>query len=236
MNAMTRQVVVVSGAAGGLGREVVRTFLAQGASVCALDNRHGRMAEFEADLPGRLHLFEDIDLTDRTIAAPLAAAVHERVGKVDVIVNTVGGFAYGESVHGLSLETWERMMGLNVYSFLNLAQAFVPDLIEKGHGKVISVGSGASLKGGAKMGAYAAAKGALIRLTESLAAELLAEGVQVNCVLPGTIDTPRNRAEMPNADRSQWVSPRLIAETIRFLASPAADAITGAAIPVFGHP
>lgn len=236
MKPMKDQVVVVSGAAGGLGREVVRTFLTQGASVCALDHRQRRVANFEDKMPGRLFLFENIDLTDWTIARSLAEAVHERVGKVDVIVNTVGGFAYGEPVHTLSLETWERMMGLNVYSFLNLTQAFVPDLIEKGSGKVVSVGSGASLKGGARMGAYAAAKGALLRLTESMAAELLADGVQVNCVLPGTIDTPANRAEMPDADRSKWVSPSLIAETILFLASPEADAITGAAIPVFGRP
>jgi NAD(P)-dependent dehydrogenase (short-subunit alcohol dehydrogenase family) len=86
------------------------------------------------------------------------------------------------------------------------------------------------------MGAYAAAKGALLRLTESMAAELLADGIQVNCVLPGTIDTPKNKAEMPDADRSKWVSPSLIAETILFLSSPKADAITGATIPVFGHP
>jgi NAD(P)-dependent dehydrogenase (short-subunit alcohol dehydrogenase family) len=236
MDAMTNQVVVVSGAAGGLGREVVRAFLAQGAKVCALDNRHGRVTELETDLPGQLHLFEDIDLTDRAVVRPLAAAVHDQVGAVDVIVNTVGGFTYGETVHGLSFDTWERMMGLNVYSFLNLASAFVPDLIEKGKGKVISVGSGASLKGSAKMGAYAAAKGALLRLTESMAAELLADGIQVNCVLPGTIDTPKNKAEMPDADRSKWVSPSLIAETILFLSSPKADAITGATIPVFGHP
>jgi NAD(P)-dependent dehydrogenase (short-subunit alcohol dehydrogenase family) len=236
MNTMSDRVVVVSGAAGGLGREVVRAFLSQGATVCALDNRRDRAGKFESDLPRRLYLFEDIDLTDRTIAPTLTNAVHEQAGKVDVIVNTVGGFAYGEPVHNLSLETWERMIGLNVMSFLTLTQAFVPDLIEKGYGKVISVGSGASLKGGAKMGAYAAAKGALLRLTESLAAELLADGIQVNCVLPGTIDTPKNRAEMPDADRSKWVSPSLIAETILFLSSPEADAITGATIPVFGHP
>ncbi|MCB2202527.1 SDR family NAD(P)-dependent oxidoreductase [bacterium] len=236
MNTMSNQVVIVSGAAGGLGREVVRTFLAEGATVCALDNRHGRVSAFEEGLPGQMFLFEDIDLTDKAVGNPLAGAVHDRVGKVDVIVNTVGGFAYGETVHGLSFDTWERMIGLNVYSFLNLTGAFVPDLIEKGHGKVISVGSGASIKGSAKMGAYAAAKGALLRLTESMAAELLAYGIQVNCVLPGTIDTPKNRAEMPDADRSKWVSPRQIAETILFLSSTEADAITGATIPVFGHP
>lgn len=236
MDSMSNQVVVVSGAAGGLGREVVRAFLAQGAAVCALDNRQGRVTNFEDGLPGEINLFENIDLTDRMVVEPLAEAVHDRVGKVDVIVNTVGGFAYGETVHGLSFDTWERMMGLNVYSFLNLTSAFVPDLIEKGQGKVISVGSGASLKGSAKMGAYAAAKGALLRLTESMAAELLAYGIRVNCVLPGTIDTPKNRAEMPDADRNKWVSSQLIAETILFLSSAKADAITGATIPVFGHP
>ena len=155
---------------------------------------------------------------------------------VDVIVHTVGGFTYGEPVYDLSMETWQRMLDINVNGFLNLSKALVPDLVEKGQGKVITIGAKAALKGGAKTGAYSASKAALLRLTESMAAELAGVGVQVNCVLPGTIDTPNNRAEMPNADFSKWVSPAKIAETILFLASPESDAITGAAIPVYGQP
>ena len=238
MGEFTDRVVVVSGAAGALGREVVRAFLQEGATVCALDRGEGRIAALGLDegLPGRLEIFDRMDLSQPEIVPALREDVHQRVGQVDVLVNPVGGFTYGEAVHELSAETWQRMLAVNVLPFLNLSKAFVPDLVEQGRGKVIAVGAKAALKGGAKMGAYAATKAALLRLTESMAAELAPSGVQVNCVLPGTIDTPANRAEMPKADFTKWVSPGAIAETILFLASPGSDRITGAAIPVYGQP
>jgi len=154
----------------------------------------------------------------------------QEVGSADVLVNTVGDFTAGERVHEISLDTWEQMFSKNVFSFLNLTHAFIPGMLKKGHGKIISVGSGASLKGGAKTGAYAAAKGALLRLTESMAAELTAENIQVNCVMPGTIDSPKIRAIEPDVDFSKWVKPEQIADVILFLASPASDALTGKGI------
>ena len=238
MGEFTDRVVVVSGAAGALGREVVRAFLQEGATVCALDRGEGRIAALDLNegLPGRLEIFDRMDLSQPEIVSALREDVHQRVGQVDVLANTVGGFTYGEAVHELSVETWQRMLAVNVLPFLNLSKAFVPDLVEQGRGKVIAVGAKAALKGGAEMGAYAATKAALLRLTESMAAELAPNGVQVNCVLPGTIDTPANRAEMPKADFTKWVSPGAIAETILFLASPGSDRITGAVIPVYGQP
>ena len=236
MGEFTDKVIVISGASGALGREVVKAFLRAGATVCALAHHEGRLATVGDGLPGRLETFDNIDLSQAEVVSPLTTAVHERVGPVDIIVHTVGGFTYGEKVYELSSETWQKMLAINVSAFLNLAKAFVPDLVAKGSGKVITVGAKAALKGGGKMGAYGATKAALLRLTESLAAELAPEGVQANCVLPGTIDTPNNRAEMPKADFSKWVPPEKIAETILFLASPEADAITGAAIPVYGQP
>ncbi len=237
MGEFTEKVVVVSGAAGALGREVVRTFLQQGARVCALDRGEGRLAALGLDegRPGRLEIFDGMDLSQPETVASLREQVHQRVGQVEVLVNTVGGFTYGETVYELSTETLRRMLAVNVLPFLNLCKAFVPDLIERGRGKVVTVGAKAALKGGAKTGAYAAAKAALLRLTESMAAELAPAGVQVNCVLPGTIDTPNNRAEMPNADFTKWVSPVEIAETILSLTSSQSDDITGAAIPVYGQ-
>ena len=238
MERMEDKIVVVSGAAGILGRAIVKAFLENGASVCALDHREGRIdaLDLDADLPGKLFIFDNYDLADREIIPSLIGAVHAQAGKPDILINTVGGFTMGERVFEVSEATWQLMVDLNVMPFLNLSRAFVPDLIEKGKGKVITVGAKASLKGGAKAGAYAASKAALLRLTESLASELLPNGIQVNCVLPGTIDTPDNREEMPNADFSKWVAPELVADAILFLASSEADAITGAAIPVFGHP
>ncbi len=238
MEQFTDKVVVVSGAAGALGREVVKAFLREGATVCALDHRTGRLADLGLDEggSGRLETIEDIDLRQAGVVPILQSEVHQRAGMVDVIVHTVGGFTYGETVDTLSAETWQKMLDINVNAFLNLARALVPDLVEKGHGKVITIGAKAALKGGAKMGAYSASKAALLRLTESMAAELAGKGIQVNCVLPGTIDTPNNRAEMPNADFSKWVSPAKIAETILFLASQGSDAIIGASLPVYGQP
>jgi len=158
----------------------------------------------------------------------------DELGSVDGLVNTVGGFTMGERVDQISEKIWERMINLNVMSLLNASAAVVPHMLEAKSGKIVTIGSGASLKGGAKMGAYSVAKAAVLRLTESLAEELKSSNIQVNCVLPKTIDTPENRKDMPNADFSKWVTPEQIAQVILFLASPAADEITGAALPVFG--
>ena len=229
---LSGKIVVVTGAAGNLGKAVVKSFLKEEAIVCGLDHREGRLkaAVSPSEFGGILHCFENVDVTDREVMRSLAESVHSEVGVPDVLVNTVGDFTTGERVHEISAETWERMFSKNVFSFLNLAHAFVPAMIEKGRGKIVSVGSGASLKGGAKTGAYAAAKGALLRLTESMAAELSPEQIQVNCVLPGVIDTPDMRATAPQADFSNWVTPERIADVILFLASPASDAVSGKGI------
>ena len=233
----TDKVIVVTGAAGGLGSAVVQKFFTANGVVCALDHRKGRVPALidTSEGHGKLFTFDEVDLTDRAATVSLVEKVHSEVGLVDVIVNTVGGFTSGERVHELSPNTFQKMMDLNVQSFLNITTAFVPDLLQKSRGKVISVGSRASLKGGAKSGAYAAAKGALLRLTESMAEELKTDNVQVNCVLPGTIDTADNREAIPNADFSKWVAPGKIADVILFLSSPASDVTTGAAIPVYGR-
>jgi NAD(P)-dependent dehydrogenase (short-subunit alcohol dehydrogenase family) len=126
------------------------------------------------------------------------------------------------------------MLDLNARTAFVVSRAVIPGMRERGQGKIIHVASRAALKGSAKAAAYSASKSALIRLTESLAAELKRDGINVNCVLPGTIDTPQNRASMPKADRSRWVAPEAIADVILFLASDAARAIHGAALPVYG--
>lgn len=228
----TDKVIVVTGAAGNLGRAVVDAFLAAGGTVCGLDHRQGRLAEMFPEHGGALHIYENADLTDRKALIALGGQIQAEVGRVDVLVNTVGGFTMGERVDQISIETWDRMMNINVRSFLNAAAAFVPGMLAAGGGKVVSVGAGAALEGGAKMGAYAAAKAAVLRLTESMAAELKASNIQANCILPGTIDTPENRQAMPNADFGKWVTPEQVADVILFLSSPDADAISGAAVPI----
>jgi len=230
------KVIVVTGAAGNLGQAVVKAFLNSGGIVCGVDHRKGRLADAvnPSQMPGRLFIFEEMDVTHHDSVTALARRIGDEVGRVAVLVNTVGGFTMGEAVHELKAETWQKMMDLNVKSFLNTSSAFVPGMITGGGGKVVSIGAKASLQGGAKTGAYAAAKSAVLRLTESMAAELKSDHIQVNCVLPSTIDTKENRQAMPEADYSRWVSPEMIAEVVLFLCSPAANEITGAAIPVYG--
>jgi len=232
----SEDVIVVTGAAGNLGSAVVKRFLRQGGKVCALDHRRGRLEGLFADSTGegQLHIYEGVDVTDRKALENLAGRISSEVGEVSVLVNTVGGFTMGERVHEISTTTWQRMMAINVHSFLNTSAVFVPGMLEQEHGKVISIASKAALSGGAKTGSYAAAKGALLRLTESMAAELKSQNIQVNSVLPSTIDTPENREAMPNADFSKWVTPEQVADVIVFLSSTYSSGVTGAAVPVFG--
>ena len=234
MTEFVGKIVVVTGAAGNLGRAVVKAFLEQGATVFGLDYKSGRMADLQPqeESAGMFFPMDNIDVTDQTLVDDAAVKVHQLAGKADILINCLGGFTYGEPVYQMSPETWEWMMSINVGSFLNLTRTFMPDLLEKGSGKVVAVGAGASQKGGVKIGAYSAAKSALLRLVESLAGEVSRKGIQVNCVLPRTIDTPQNRAEMPNADRSTWVSPEELADVILCLSSPSAAHINGVALPI----
>lgn len=236
MDELKGKLVVVTGAAGNLGKAVVEAFLKSGAIVFGIDRLKGRMDTFSRTVSSADKFFpmEEIDVTDIDAVMSLADEIQQNHGEIDVLVNTVGAFTTDAGIFKLDRKTFQRMMGLNVYSFLNVTKAFVPHLLKKGSGKVISIGAKAALKGSAKMGAYAASKAALLRITESLAAELKSENIQVNCILPGTIDTPENRQDMPNADFSEWVSPEKIAEVILFLASSMSDEITGALIPVYG--
>jgi len=230
------RVIVVTGAAGNLGSAVVDQFLQAGGTVAGLDHRRGRLGGlFSPEMvDDRLFLYEGIDVTDQDAMLGLAEKIARQLGGVDVLVNTVGGFSYGETVYGLTSQTWNHMMDLNVKSFLNTVKAFVPEMVEKESGKIISVGAKAALQGGALSGAYGAAKSALLRLTESLAAELKTFNIQVNCLIPGIIDTEENREAMPNADFSKWVMPDQLAQVILFLASSASDAISGTALPAYG--
>ena len=230
------KVIVVTGAAGNLGEAVVKHFLIQHGTVCGIDHRKGRMVDLttSSQESGKFYPFEEIDVTDKAQMVALVDKIHEQVGKIDILVNTVGGFSMGENVYELSDQMWHRMMKLNVHSFLSATAAVVPDMIERKGGKVISIGAKSALKGGASTGAYAAAKGALLRLTESMSEELRKYNIQVNSVLPSTIDTPENREAMPNSDFSKWVKPEQLADVILFLSSPQSDAVTGAAVPVYG--
>ncbi|HEU0204160.1 MAG TPA: SDR family oxidoreductase, partial [Burkholderiaceae bacterium] len=152
----------------------------------------------------------------------------------DVLCNLAGGFRMGETVHETTDANWSFLFDLNARTLLHAVRAVVPRMLAAGGGKIVNVGAYSAQKGVAQMGTYTASKSVVIRLTEAMAAELREKNINVNCVLPTIIDTPENRAAMPDADPKRWVAPADLANTILFLASPSARAIHGAALPVTG--
>jgi NAD(P)-dependent dehydrogenase (short-subunit alcohol dehydrogenase family) len=232
----TNQVVIVTGASGNLGSAVARAFLEAGARLVLVDRAVGKIPALFPELAGSNDHFlaEGVDLTDAPAVQRMADQAVERYGRIDALVNTAGGYRGGKPLHETSLETWEFLLNLNARTILIACQAVIPHMLKQGAGKIVSVSARAALAGAADQAAYSASKSAVVRLTEGMAAELRASGINVNCILPGTIDTPQNRAERAGADFSRWVAPKALADVILFLASPAARAIHGAAIPVYG--
>jgi NAD(P)-dependent dehydrogenase (short-subunit alcohol dehydrogenase family) len=226
------QVVLITGASGNLGRAVAAAFEGQGASLALLGHGAGRDAGAPGAAPNRLHVAAD--LRDAAQVQAAVDAVVRRFGRIDVLCNLAGGFRMGEAVHETSDATWDFLLDLNARSLLHTARAVVPHMLAAGQGCIVNVGAAGAAKGGATMGAYAASKSAVARLTESMSAELRERGIRVNGVLPTIIDTPENRAAMPKADPSRWVAPADLASVITFLASDAARAVHGALIPVSG--
>lgn len=230
----SNRTVVITGAAGNLGQALATGFAAAGANVVLVDLDANRLkSAFGAD--GEKRSLVAANLLKREEAQRVIDVARQRFRKIDVLCNIAGGFRMGEAVHETSDETWDFLFNLNVRTLLNAVRAAVPALIEAGAGKVVNVGAAGALKGGAMMGAYAAAKSVVIRLTEAMSAELRERNINVNCVLPTIIDTPENRAAMPDADPTRWVAPADLAKTIMYLASDDARAIHGAALPVAGR-
>ena len=225
------QTVMVTGAAGNLGRAVAGAFADLGANLALVEVHRERLEQvFGAEADRRLFLPANL-LEQASVEAAVSKAVG-RFKRIDVLCNLAGGFRMGEAVHETSAETWNFLLDLNARTVLNTARAVVPRMLDSGGGKIVNVGAYAAQKGAAGMGAYAASKSAVIRLTESMAAELREKNINVNCVLPTIIDTPENRAAMPGADPRRWIAPQDLASVILFLASDASRAMHGAAIPV----
>jgi NAD(P)-dependent dehydrogenase (short-subunit alcohol dehydrogenase family) len=228
------RVAIVTGAAGVLGAAVARRLAADGRPVALVDVA-AREPAGPTGWPGERHAyFGNVDLTDLAATRTAFAEVEKRLGPCDTLVNVAGGFAWQRVAEG-DLEAWDRMYAINLRTAVVGCKALLPMLQRAGRGRIVNIGAGAAAKASAGMGAYTASKAGVQRLTESLAAELRDTGVTVNAILPGTIDTPANRRDMPDADTSRWVAPADIAEVIAFLVSDAAHAVTGAAIPVFGR-
>lgn len=226
-------VVVITGAFGNLGAAVVRAFAAQGARVALIDRAAAPASPLVDEFAHHMVL-ADIDVTEPGAADNAMASIAERLGGIDVLVNVAGGFRW-ETLESGGLASWDYLYGINLRSAVAATKSALPHLLARGAGRIINVGAGAALKATAGMGAYAASKAGILRFTESLADEMKDRGITVNAVMPGTIDTPQNRADMRDADFSRWVAPEAIAAVIVFLASDASRSVTGAAIPVFGR-
>src|SRR6202789_4223287 len=225
---MNGKVVVVTGASGALGKVVAEIALAKGARVAGIDHATSQSAT-TAD---RIEL-GGVDLTDGMQAKKAVEAVAAHFGRLDVLINIAGGFAF-EAVAEGDPKTWQRMYDLKVHPALMQARAAIQHLVASSAARIVNVGAMGALQAGAGMGAYAASKAGVHRLTEALAAEWKGK-ITENAVLPSTIDTAANRASMPNADFAKWVRPEELADVILFLASDAASADSGALLPVNGR-
>jgi 3-oxoacyl-[acyl-carrier protein] reductase len=225
---MDGKVIVVTGALGALGKIVAEVALARGARVAGVDYGTSQIAA----TPDRIE-FGGVDLSDPAQAKKAIDAVASHFGRLDALVNIAGGFAY-ETVAEGDPKTWQRMYALNVLTALNTSRSAIPHLAASASARIVNVGAMGALQAGSGMGAYAASKAGVHRLTEALAAEWKGK-ITVNAVLPSTIDTPANRASMPKADFGKWVTPQELADVILFLVSDAASAVTGALLPVSGR-
>lgn len=224
---------IVSGALGNLGRAVATRMAEEGATLVLLGRNQQELQAFCDALPGS-HLSFVVDLLDRDASASAVGDAAEKLGTIDMLLAMAGGFDMGPAVHETSPDAWQKMQDMNVGTLLPLLASVVPKMIEAGAGKIVTVGAFAAQKGGAGMGAYAAAKSTVMRITESTAAELKSHGINVNAVLPAVLDTPENRAAMPNADPENWVSLDRLAGVVAFLASQDSNDVYGALLPVVG--
>ncbi len=236
MQSLKDKVTIITGAVGNLGTATARLFQQAGAKTVLVDYSPDRVREVFKDIansPDHL-LAGGIDLSEAASVGKLIDQTLARFGRVDALVNTVGGYRGGKPVHETDLADWDFLFNINVRTTLLCCRAVIPQMLKQQRGAIINVASRDGLSGNAGYAAYSASKSAVLRLTESLAAELKASNINVNCIMPGTIDTPQNRAAIPNGDFSKWVEPAAIAEVIAFLASDSARAINGAAVPVYG--
>ncbi len=232
----SHRVVVITGAAGNLGVVTARAFQAAGASLVLVDRSPDRLPKLFPEWADSSQHFlaTSVDLGDVAAVEKMVAETVNRLGKIDVLVNTAGGYRAGTPLHETPLEDWDFLLSLNAKSVLIACRSVIPQMLRQANGKIINISSRAALMGEANAAAYSVSKTAVVRLTESMSAELKAHDINVNCILPGMIDTPPNRQAMPDADYSQWVAPAALTDVILFLASDAARAIHGAALPVFG--
>jgi len=226
----------VAGGTGGLGRAVSLAFLQEGARVVVTYRKDDEFRGLKTAAGSNSSSLDgsSVDVTDENAVSALVGSVVARHGRLDVLVNTVGGYAGGTKLWELDTDVFDRMLSLNLRSGYSLARAAVRAMLQQGSGAIVNVAAKAAFDHGAGAAAYAASKAAAVALMDSLAADLKGTNIRVNSVLPSIIDTEANRRAMPSADFSKWPKPEAIARVILYLSSDAASVIHGAAVPVYG--
>jgi NAD(P)-dependent dehydrogenase (short-subunit alcohol dehydrogenase family) len=230
------RVILITGATGALGSAVTREFAQTQARLALTGRSEEKLARLvsEIGLPAERVFTAAADVTQADGLDGLVAAVTGRLGRIDVLLNVVGGWGGGKPVGETPVADWNRLLALNLHSAFLLSRAVLPPMLEAGWGRIVHVSSKTAVEPRAKQAAYAVSKMGLITLTETIAAEVKGTGVTANVILPSIIDTPANREAMPKADPAKWVEPKHIAATMRFLCSDDAASINGARIPIYG--
>ena len=233
--ANAKRVAVITGAAGALGSVVANTFAKRGDRLALIDFDRAGLQRLKKELKTTTTAVTvTADLTSEESVDEAFSQIKKQLGTVHVLANIAGGFVMGSQVHETDLEQWDRMLDINARSVFLTSRAAIPMMLERGGGKIINIAARVAIQAKQNMAAYSVSKTAVAKLTECMAAEYRTNHINVNAIMPGTIDTPANRADMPDADYSTWVKPQQLANVIEFLSSDQANAINGAVIPVFG--
>jgi NAD(P)-dependent dehydrogenase (short-subunit alcohol dehydrogenase family) len=230
------KVALVAGGTGGLGRAVSLAFLDEGAKVAVTYRKPEDLESLRKDAGGNKAALQGyrVDVTDEAAVGELIEKIVAQYGRMDVLVNAVGGYAGGTKLWELDTRVFEQMLAMNLRSGYALGRAAARAMLKQGSGAIVNVAAKAAVDHGAGAAAYAASKAAAVALMDSLAADLKGTGVRVNSVLPSIIDTEANRKAMPKADFAKWPKPEEIARVILFLCSDQAKVIQGTAVPVYG--
>jgi len=229
MERLDDKTALITGAKGGLGTYVTQTFLAAGANVVGVSR-----SIQQTDFPDPRFSAVPGELSSREAAQAIANAVMGRFRRIDILVHLVGGFAGGTPVAETEDATFERMLDLNLRSAFHILRAVIPVMRASGSGRIVAIGSRAAVEPQPLIAAYSASKSALVTLMRSVAMENKDSGITANVILPGTMDTPANRAADPAADVTKWIDPQQVANLALWLVSDAASQVTGSMIPVYG--
>lgn len=235
MNRLKNKIAIITGGTGGLGKSVVSAFLREGASVYTtyIDKNQLDATSDLKERYGEVLLLGKADVTKERDMSKVVERVIRKFGRVDCLINIVGGFGMASLIE-TDEALWNKMMDMNLNSVFVSSKAALPQMMKQKYGRIINIGARPALSGCKNMSAYGASKAAVLNLTQSMADELSDYNINVNAIIPGTMDTPRNRKDMPKADFKKWVDPEEIADVIVFLCSNGGNKISGAILPVYG--